>query len=386
MMTRTRSFAGLAVIAGLTLLAGCNNNSSVANVAGDTVTRDEFMEQLQTKRTVRVNVNGRVAEVPVADTLAFQAMQELVTRKIIMQLAKDEGVAPTEKEVDDEIAFRTKLDGTFIKNLQAIGFTLQGIRQNIMSELAQEKIITKGITVTEADVDQYMKDNPKQFIEPAKANLTFIFAKSEEKKAAAQKALDSGMLFKMAARQFSEAPNAAENEGRFAIQGATNATGDTDLSKLSPEIRGPIESTETGKATDWIKAGTSYVKFFVNSKTSAKPIEMTKEKKELLRRRLAIQRGSAASDLTRRVADKLKAAKIEVSDPSLKDMWAKFEERLKESAKDTKLPATTTGGSGETPLPTTGSTTGTTTGNTTGTPTPPNTSGSGGPQPTTTGG
>jgi len=380
MMTRTRSFAGLATIAGLCLLAGCNNNSGVANVAGDPVTRDEFMEQLQTKRTVRVNVNGQVAEVPVADTLAFQAMQELVTRKIVMQLAKDEGVAPTEKEVDDEIAFRTKLDGAYIKQFQAMGFTLQGIRQNVMSELAQEKIITKGITVTEADVDKYIKENPKQFIQPAKANLTFIYAKTEEKRAEAQKALDSGMLFKMAASKYSDAPNAAATDGRFAIPGATESTGDTDLSKLTENIRGPIIAAKAGTSTDWIKAdaaGTSHVKFFVNSKTEEKPVDLTKERKELLRRRMAIQRGNAATDLTRRVADKLKTAKIDVSDPSLKDMWAKFEERLKAAAKDTKLPETTTGGTGATGTPDPASSTGgagsapaETTGTTAGSPAP----------------
>ena len=349
MMIRTRAFAGVASLACLLLMTGCgNSNSSVANVSGDTISRDEFMEQLQTKGSVRVVVNGQVGEVPVADTIAFQAMQDLVTRKIVLQLAKDEGVAPTEKEVDDEIAFRTKLDAGFVKNLQAKGFTLQGIRQNILSELAQERLITKGITVTESDVDKYMKDNPTQFIEPAKANMTWIFAKSAAKRDEAQKALDSGMLFKAAAKQYSEAPNAAETDGRFFIQGASDGSGDTDLTKLSADIRSKIEATDTGKATDWITAGTSYAKFFINSKTSAKPIEMTKEKKELLRRRMAIQRGNAASDLTRRVADKLKNAKIEVSDPSLKDMWARFEERLKAAAKDTKLPEATTGGTGAT--------------------------------------
>ncbi len=339
-MIKTRVAYALATLAGLVLVTGCNS-SKVADVSGDSVTKDEFLEELQTMPTVRVvDSQGRKgqANVPPGETLAFQAMQNLVTRKIVLQMAKDEGVAPTDKEVDAEIEFRKKLSPGYIKDLQSKGYTLQGIRNMVQFSLAQERLLTKGVTVSDADVDKFIADNKASFDDGPYANLLWIYCKTPEKKDQVQKALDTGMMFKMAARQYSEAPNAAATDGAF-FGGMSDRTKGSDLRKLTPELRTMIENTEAGKPTDWINADQGYVKFFVNSKTAKKSLlPLAPEKKEMLRRQLAIKRGADANDLNKRVADKLQNAKIDISDPSLKEMWSQFEEQLKQLAKETKLP------------------------------------------------
>ncbi len=330
------------VIVGLSVLAGCSKESgSLASVAGDPITMQEFNEYLESKPTVRVIVNnGQIAEVPVAETLAFQAMQDLVTRKIVLQLAADEGVRPKGKEVDAEIAFKTELQPAFVKQLQARGMSMDSIRGQVELDLAQERLLTKGITVTDEEVEKYIKDNPKQFVEPATANMTWILVNSAAQRDAAQKELDLGKAFKAVAKEKSTAPNAMQTEGAFQVQ---------QVSQMAPELQTAVNKTAPGKMTDWIASGTGFAKFLINSKTAEKPLEMTSARKTWLKRQIALQRGRQATDLVNRVADKLRDSKIEVQERTLKDLWAKFEERLKAQAKDAKLPTTSTTGSGEPP-------------------------------------
>jgi len=336
-LSRLSLIAG--VIVGMSVLAGCNKESgSLATVAGDPVTLQEFSEYLESKPTVRVIVNnGQVAEVPVAETLAFQAMQDLVTRKIVLQLAADEGVRPSAKEVDQEIDFKIALQPAFVKQLQARGMSMDSIRSQVELDLAQERLLSKGITVTDEEVEKFIKENPKQFVEPATANMTWILVGSAAQRDAAQKELDLGKAFKAVAKEKSTAPNAMQTEGAFQVQ---------QVNQMAPELQAAVNKTAPGKQTDWLASGTGFAKFLVNSKTAEKPLEMTAERKTWLKRQMALQRGRQGTDLVERVADKLRDSKIEVQERTLKDLWAKFEERLKAQAKDTKLPTTSTTGTG----------------------------------------
>jgi len=325
------------VIVGLSVLAGCGKeSSSLATVAGDPITLQEFNEYLESKPTVRVVVNnGQVAEVPVAETLAFQAMQDLVTRKLVLQLAADEGVRPGPKEVDAEIAFKTDLQPAFVKQLQARGMSMDSIRSQVELDLAQERLLTKGITITDEEVETFIKENPKQFVEPATANLTWILVNNAAQRDAAQKELDLGKAFKAVAKEKSQAPNAMQAEGAFQVQ---------QINQMAAPLQEAVNKTDPGKTTDWLPSGNGFAKFLVNSKTAEKPLEMTANRKAWLKRQMAIQRGRQGTDLVNRVADKLRDSNIEVQERSLKDLWAKFEERLKAQARDTKLPTTSTTG------------------------------------------
>ena len=319
--------------AAMSLLAGCGKESgSLATVAGEPITLQEFSEYLESKPTVRVIVNnGQVAEVPVAETLAFQAMQDLVTRKVLLQLATDEGVRPSAAQVDEEVKFKTELNPAFIKQLQARGMSMDAIRNQVELDLSQERLLTKGVSVTDEEVEKFIKENPKQFVEPATATMSWILVNDEAGRTNAQQELDRGKAFKEVAKANSVAPGAMQNEGAFQI---------TNISQMSPELQAAISKVEPGKTTDWIKTGNGFAKFLVNAKTAEKPLEMTAARKTYLKRQLAIQRGRQGTDLTNRVADKLRESKIEVQERTLKDLWAKFEERLKATAKDTKLPTT----------------------------------------------
>ncbi len=315
-----------------TALIGCSGGGggSLAKVNGEAISMEEFNSYLETKSTVRVLVSGQSAELPVADTLAFQAVQDLVAQKLMLQLAKKAGVAPSDKDVEDEIKFKTKLQSSYIQTLKARGLSTKQIRNLVEVQLAQEKLVSKGQDVTDAELQDTIKKNPNLFVEPAKATLELLFVESQANREAADRALRSGQDFTTVRGLYDKAP--ANLRGQFDATRFQGGGLNTDT--LNDPFKSAVAKTQPGKLTDWMRAGTGWARIKVHQKFPKKDLERTPERMTFLKRQLAIQKGSKGTDVGKQVADLLKESKIDVTDPTLKDSWKRFEERLK-SATDT---------------------------------------------------
>ncbi len=322
------SVAGLAALSSVIGCSGGNDQELLATVNNDPITVGEFTNYLQIKPSVRVVANGQVAELPVSDTLAFQAMQDLVQRAIIFQLGKEQGVMPTEAEIDKEVKFQSDLNKDFIKNLQVRGLNLKQIRDEVKYSLVQERLVSKGQNVTSADVDQWLKDNPSALVNPASVSLSWIAVSSDAKKKQVDEALSAGTKFSDVALKMSEDPNVAVTGGRYQPQ-----RGPLAIASLPDELKKPVEAGKVDDDLDWVKVGTGWAKFHIDAKTPESKRELTDAMRESLRRNLAVQRGSRATDLRKEVLDKLESADIVVRRDSLKEAWSNFASQLKSQAK-----------------------------------------------------
>ena len=263
--------AGLVALA-LGGLTGCNRGGAaagdtVATVNGDAITKESYYRLLERKPTVTVVPpvsDSGVARV--AGTLGFQAIADLIKNQLIVQLAKDEGVPPTDGDLVNELKYQQALKPSFLTDLQKEGFTKEAVLGELRYALAQEKIVTKGITVPESEVDNYIKANPKSFEEPKAVQMSWIRVTTPEKKAQVDTQLGSGQSFPQVAELYSEAPNARALKGRF-----PQNVYDT----FPPALKKIADETSEGKTTDWIKDGDAFVKFSVEQKRDAKPILMT---------------------------------------------------------------------------------------------------------------
>ena len=304
-------------------LAGCNNQKSavLATVNGEPVTMEQYYAYLEAKPEVEaVLENGQVAPVRVNDTLGFQALKDLIRQRIIIQLAKDQGLMPNDKEINDEVEFQRSRDNQFVVNLRNKGLTLGQIKESLAVDLAREKLLTKDIKVELADVDKYITDNPKLFTRPAGIEAKWIFVKSESKMRAADNELKAGSSFATVARRISEAANAAQNQGYFP---------QTNLDILPPLLKDPLSKVQVGRETEWIKLSDGWAKFLVEKRTASEPIKPTGPEKEWLRRQLAMQRGIQANDLDRRLLEKLKKSDINVSYKELENPWKNAFDQIK---------------------------------------------------------
>ncbi len=332
------SLGTLALVSG----AGCGGGSGeqpLAIVNGQTISQKDFSDYLKQKSRVRVIVNNGVTELPVADTLAFQGLQDLIANTLLKQYATDQGVLPTAKEIADELEFRKKLRPNFVIELTSLGQTLEDIREALSLDLAKEKLVTKGITVTAEEAEKFVKDNPKEFTTPASVKMLGILVANDADKAKVDADLGTGQSFSSVAVRYSKFPNAAQAGGDV---------GERAIAQLPEELKKVVDVTPPSRSTAWVKLQEGWAKFFINEKKPEKPMVLDASQKELLRRRLAVQRGSAGVDLDKRLVEKLKESKVDVKDKSLQTAWKSAYDRF---IKDSKVNVGAPEVGGNTPTP-----------------------------------
>ena len=328
--------AALAALA----LTGCNRGEeTLATVNGDPITMEEFIKHIETKPTVRVVVDNRQLEVPVANTIAFQGLQDLVTQKLIIQMARDKGFKLDDTAVQAEIATLEKINPGYVKNLQARGLTMEQIRQSIRVDLAQEHLLTEGIKISDQQVDKFIKDSPNAFLKPAMAEVVQIVVRDERSKQRADNLLRQGRNFTDVAREVNPQNVPSRSE--------------LNLTAMKAQVAAPVvrtlytglTTTAPGRATAWIKlADNEQVKYLVERRTQESKIEITKERRERIRRDLAKAQGAQAVDLNDRIAKRLKDSTVSVDKSYLKGMWERFMETFGEALKEQEAKTGTTAG------------------------------------------
>lgn len=321
----------LTILAGIGAgLAGCSggggggSSETVAEVNGENITMEKFHRFLELKPTVTVATGtGGATSAQVIETLAFQAYQDLLRQKILMQIAKDEGLAPSDKDLEAELAFQKKINPNFVKQLQERGLTMGEIKESLAVDIARERLICKGVTKTTEDAKKYVREHPEEFKEPATVDMLWAVARTDATKAKIDAELRSGQGFAVVATRFSELPNASKDP-RFPQR---------IVDQLPPEIKKIVSTTKDKQSSAWLRLSDGWAKFYVDGRTAAKPIEMDDTKYERVRRDLAMREGLQANDLDSRLLEKLKASKIEVKYQLLEEPWKRAMDRMKEQSK-----------------------------------------------------
>jgi parvulin-like peptidyl-prolyl isomerase len=318
-------------------LAGCGNKGGgsggggglLATVNNDPITLDQFHKYLEYKPQVNVVTNNnQVAQAQVAGTLGLLAFEDLLRQKLLLQMAKDEGVFPTDQDIQKELEFQKKRNPDFVKELQARGLKLAEIRESLTVDIATERLITKGIKVEMPEVDKFIQDNPKSFVDPATVDMLWVFVKDKANEGSVDDELRAGQAFAAVAKRYSQFPGAATNQ-RFPQR---------VISAMPKEIQKLVDKTGEAQQTEWLTLSDGFAKFYVEKKEGEKPIVMDDTKKEFLRRQIALERGRKATDLDAKLQERLKSAKIDVKYDDMKELWKRAEEQLKQSDLNAKTP------------------------------------------------
>lgn len=339
-----RIFAALLPIVAL-VAAGCGGGSksnSVATVNGDPIGKDEFYKAMELKSNATVVVNPQLLrtsgnQIPaqpyqgnLADgNIGFETLRSLVEQRITLQLAADQGVSPTKGDIDAEIEQLKKDNPNYLNQLMTHGFTLEYFRTQIAVQLATEKILTKGIKISDADIDKYIKDNPEDalYYTPETVLVQYIVAASADK-SKVDNDLSTGKPFALVAAQYSTDKSAAANNYHLGGDGMNPAP----ITSYEPKVRDIVEKTAEGSSSAWYPQGPDSIKFYVERKVAPvkKPIDAEIRKK--ISRQLAMVEGAKAIDLNKEKLDKLKASKIVVSEDILKNLWDQFDKQLRSQA------------------------------------------------------
>jgi hypothetical protein len=315
----TISVLGLALF-----LAGCKGGGGggggdlMATVNGETISKDQYISHLERKVQVLVQSQNGPVQVNVAQPLNFQALNDLVNEKLLLQMAKQENVLPTEADVNEEMKFQTSKRQDFIISLTSQGLTLTDIKGELLKSIARHNLLSKGVTISDAQVDAFIKENPKEFEEPALVDLTWIVLKNAADKAKVDADLKTGQTFGIVAKNYTTAPSGPVYPSKV-------------FDKFPARLKGVVEKLAENGTSEWLQDGATFVKVHVEKKTPASKVQIKDWMKIEIRRNLAEKKGAAAMDLNKRLLNSRKAAAIVITKPGLKERFEQLSKSLKEA-------------------------------------------------------
>ncbi len=340
-----KSLIGIGILS--LAMVGCNKDGGsgevLAIVNGQTIPMSDYFKTMERKGRLTALVNpqglavdpgsGRVGpQITVVEprpSLAFQALQECIANEIIRQVAKDESVFPAPEDVEKEIKLEEERDPNYVKNLSQEGLSIDQIKSELGLRLARLNLQGKGVTVTDADVDAYVKENPVAFTQPATADLQYIEVANEKNRDAAEKELKEGQMFPAVAQHYSIQPSGKDVQFRFPVR---------VISQMAPALQKLVAETKEFTATKWVydDGNKHWFKFYVQKKTKAQPVQMNNYLRQMVKRELQRTKGTRANDPNKRIADKLKTAKIEIKVKYLEEPWKKAYAELTKPQEDQK--------------------------------------------------
>ena len=219
---RLTSLAVLSSLAAASLaLTGCNHagtsdgsgGSSVSASGGDagpaatlttpkgstiTLSQTEFYDQLQ-----GFIPNGSSQSfAPIGQPAGRMVIQQLLQNLMFEGLAQDQGVAPTDAEVNQQYANikmiqEARSTKPFEQALTDAGLTPDVFKSlQVKPQLAQLKLLTKGATVSDADILAFYNSNKdKAFTEPARVHIERIVTATPAQAQQISKAIAGGQTF-----------------------------------------------------------------------------------------------------------------------------------------------------------------------------------------------
>ena len=261
------------------VLAGCGSGSdevpadAVAVVDGEEIAKSDYDGLIAQAKKSYTN---QKREFPKAgsqefQTLKNQAVQFLVQREQFEQEASDMDVEITEKQVDDRLdQIQKQYFGGDKKKYEAQlkeqGLSDAQVRNDIRAQIVSEKIfeqVTRGVKVTDAEVEKYYADNKAQYSQPESREVRHILVKTKAKADDLYAQLQGGADFGALAKANSEDTGSKANGGKLTIsKGQTVAPFDktafllekNDISKpvkteFGFHIIQPLSDTKPAKVT-----------------------------------------------------------------------------------------------------------------------------------------
>ncbi|MER3496954.1 MAG: hypothetical protein C4320_09470 [Armatimonadota bacterium] len=160
---------------------------TVATVNGEEIKGAEYYRRMEYLPGVGKNFSRVFTELPPG----LLALDQIITDKIVLLLAREKGVVPSELEVTKEIERRSAADATYAKKWNESGRTADELREVVKLELAQYKLQTFGVTITDQEVTQYYTANPERSTIPKAIKLRVIAVNSKAEQAAVDEHLDN---------------------------------------------------------------------------------------------------------------------------------------------------------------------------------------------------
>lgn len=276
-MTKPFALSVLACALFSTTYAQVDPNRVIVTVNGEPIRGATYFKRMEILPGVGRMSAGRF----VPATPGFLTLQQLINEKLMLQLARERGVLPTDAQVRQEIERRTRENPQFVEMFTQVGLTQADLEYDIRVQLAEFNVLTQGINITDQEVDNFFRENPSLFTVPKRYTLRVIAVRDPARRTTVDNALQSGQAFAEVARAHSEEATAPTG----------GLIGEVIEDQLAKPVRDALAPLARGQRTGWIPSGESSVMFFVEDLVPSRLEPMTPELRVATRRRLMMDRG-----------------------------------------------------------------------------------------------
>ncbi|MFI5386313.1 MAG: peptidyl-prolyl cis-trans isomerase [Fimbriimonadales bacterium] len=311
-------FAGLVLAAVGIAIGQVDPQRVVATVNGVDIKGAEYYRRMEFLPGVGRNLGESFAEFPPG----FLTLEQLITEKLVFQLAKDKDVMPTEPEVQDELRYRLGRNPKLLDDWVAAGRTRAELEYEVKFDLAQFKILTAGITVTDQEVEKYYKDFPTTFTVPAQASLRVIVVRTQADADAVDQELAAGKAFADVAKAHSADVTAARG-GDY---------GTVPVTYLSPQVSKAVQTIKVGATTQWFSAtpnpnaGPDVAKFKFLLEKFVQPVLQTLDAdlRRQIRQQIMMENGKKKNNIKKELNALRAKATIDIKEKGFSDAYKKF--------------------------------------------------------------
>ena len=303
-------FIGCAIlIAAMSMGQSIDPARTIVIINCDEVKANEYYRRMEFLPGVGRQMGANMAIFPPG----FLTIEQIVTERLVFQLAKSKGVYPTDAEVAAEL--KTAIDDypQLLTQWQASGRTQGELEYQFRYNLAQFKLQTRGVTITDQEVDQHYKSNPTIFTVPKRVTLRAIAVAPADKDS-----IDADLK---AGKKFEDVAKARSLDLTSSLGGAM---GSVPLGTLPEGARQVIEATKTGQTTPWIDLQQASVKYLVEGFIAPVLTPLDDKLRRQIRRDMMGARSIGKNDVAKELATLRSTAKIDIKQKEFADAYKRF--------------------------------------------------------------
>ena len=285
-------------------------NRVVVVINGEEVKGGEYYRRMEHLPGVGKASSGGFAEY----SPGFLTIEQLITERLVFQLAKERSVDPTDAEVQAELTAMMEDNPKLLEEWQNGGRTRPELEYEVRYQLAQFKLLSKGITITDQQVEQFYKDNPTMFTVPKRAKLRVIVVDSRTAADAVDADLKSGKTF--AAVAMARSLDLSKSIG--------GDYGVTPIGQLSQQAQDAVNKRKPDGTTEWLESEGNYIKFLVEQVLPEEKQPLDAKLKRQIRKMRMIDNGRVKNDLQKDMAAMRAKAKIDIKQKEFAEAYTRF--------------------------------------------------------------
>ncbi|MCC6483966.1 MAG: peptidyl-prolyl cis-trans isomerase [Armatimonadetes bacterium] len=318
---------------------GCGKRG-VGTVNGTKISQDTFNKRLQ-----RFPTNPAVQfPPPMQQQVATSVLGSLINETLVLDLAKKEGVEPTEKQVEERQKEMNAALSDQNRNLndllQNSGMTTQELGDRLKPEIAQINILAKYVKVSDADVkktydEAIQQGNRSRFYIPQSVKLSAIVTDTRQKALDAKKAIDSGVAFGTAAEKYSDDVNTKKSRGEIGWVSKPDQFHPAPQG-VPPDIFTHAFALKDGQVSAPFQTGNNWV---VLKAESVRPSRMQPldHVKTVIRTVLLQQKAGGDKKLQDLMKNMVKNADVKITLPGYDQFFKQYMENLKKAQDQSQI-------------------------------------------------